>query len=137
MRLYATISDVTASLGVAPGNAESQIELASLLVESATKLSNYDVDEHGMPTDPVVIDAFRSATVRQLAFWKSNNIDPDKGHIGQDLRISSQSAGGGSVSYEGVASNEDIKAALDTLCDQSMLILQHAGLTKNRVMLYR
>lgn len=119
-----------------PHRATGMIQHASLMVEHATILARYDVDDEGYPTDQEVIDAFKNATCFQVAAWAAAGLDPRKGIHGQPLRITSQSAGGGSVSYEGVATNEDIDKLLTTLCAPAMMVLRQAGLL-GREVVYR
>lgn len=134
MRLYATVDDLVPDyLDKAPDNAKRLIRDASLLIEDATLLARYSVDDEGYPTTKAIADAFTAATCFQVAAWKSAGIDPAKGAIGQDLRVGTQSAGGGSVSYVGIATNEDIAKALSAPCASSMRVLRGVGLLNTSV----
>jgi|LSQX01.1.fsa_nt_gb hypothetical protein len=134
MRLYAQPEDLIPEwLDVIPGNAHRLIRAASVLVENATRLGRYDTDAEGYPTQPNTRSAFLAAVCQQVAVWHNADIDPDKGLTGQQATISSQSAGGGSVSYTGTQTTQERGLAAVTLCDQSYLILRNAGLLHQNV----
>ncbi|MGW4648044.1 hypothetical protein [Kitasatospora sp. NPDC004289] len=70
-RVYATSADLVAYTGqAAPGNADSLLTKASKFLDSQIlRACWYAVDEDGMPTDPLVIAAFRDATCAQVQ-WR-------------------------------------------------------------------
>lgn len=70
-RSYATTTELAVYLGAAP-----PVESARLLLRASQLLDAeflipavYDVDDEGMPTDPVVAAAFRDAVCAQCEFW--------------------------------------------------------------------
>lgn len=136
MRPYATPEDLAPEwFDTPPEDAARFIRNAILYVNDATRLSHYPVDADGNPTDAKHIKAFRDAVCQQVVVWKGAGVDPDKGVGGQTPAISSQSAGGGSVSYTGTQSTQELGKIATTLCEQSRLILRDAGL--DQVWVYR
>ncbi len=142
MRIYATVDDIYERLGLSPeqepqvlphNKALSLLRSASLLVENATRLATYDVDTNGLPTEPKIIEAFKLATLQQIATWYFSNIDPDKGGVGQTAQISSQSVDGGSVSYSGAVSAQELGYAATSLTDLAVEYLRSAGLLNRSV----
>lgn len=135
MRIYATPENLIDDnwLGELPTNAAQLIRSASTKVEAATRLARYDVDPAGMPTDPRVAAAFRNAVCQQVTLWHNGGLDPDKGIAGQAAQISSQSAGGGSVSYTGTQTVSELGQQATTLSPQALDILSLAGLNREQV----
>lgn len=134
MRPYATPADLVPDwLDEEPAGAARHIRAATLLVDYHTRLAEYPVDRDGNPTEQAHIDALRDAVCQQVTVWNGAGVDPDKGAGGQTPAISSQSSGGGSVSYNGTQSTQELGLIATTLCEQSWLILHRAGLTQPRV----
>ncbi|WP_224274082.1 hypothetical protein [Streptomyces sp. LS1784] len=92
--MYATTSDYQAVTGQAPGaDTERLLADASEMLDALVlRTACYQVDSTGMPTDPVVIEALRRATCRQVAWW---------GLVGDSTGASG--AGWGSVSIGSVS----------------------------------
>lgn len=136
MRIYATAEDLTDEwLGdtPTPRNLPGLLRNASILVEQATRLSRYKVDEQGYPTEPQVKEAFKNAVLNQIVVWAAAGIDPTKGMAGQKAQVSSQSVPGGSVSYAGVFSAQELGNIGQTLDPISLNILAQAGLNRTEV----
>ncbi|WP_052062015.1 hypothetical protein [Rhodococcoides fascians] len=127
--IYAEPSDLTEEwLPSVPSNAAALIRYASEMITEETTLARYAVDDDGMPTDPKVRKAFKRATLRQVVLWAKAKIDPEAGTVGQEPIITSQSAGGGSVSYATGITQQEVKAAVDTVCPGARRVLKNAGL---------
>lgn len=134
MRIYATKEQLAPMwLDEAPPNADRLLMFASLTIENATRLDVYAVDNEGYPTDPRIKEAFTNATLAQAAFWHGADIDPAKGAVGQQSRISSQSVPGGSVSYNAPVTTAELGAAAVTACQAAVNILRAAGLMRAHV----
>lgn len=128
MRIYALPEDLVGNgwLDAIPDKALAFIREASQLVEEATSLYWYDVDDDGMPTKPRVVQAFTDATCAQVAVWVNAGLDPTKGATGQGAHISSQSVPGGSVNYTGTQTTEALGSAATELAPNARLILTNA-----------
>ncbi|GAA0969749.1 hypothetical protein GCM10009555_017450 [Acrocarpospora macrocephala] len=126
-RVYATTTDLANKLRKAPPlNAPILLERASRLVDKELLCAIYDVDDDGLPTDPVHIEAMRDATVEQVAAWSPIGEDGTgvtDHYTNVKLGSASMSRGGGSSggSQKGSAAEE--------LAPQARMILQQAGLT--------
>ncbi|MFE6500770.1 hypothetical protein [Kitasatospora sp. NPDC057738] len=70
-RVYATVSDYQAITGQAPGVDTERLlaDASEMLDATVLRTAWYQVNSAGMPTDPVVVEAFRRATCRQVAWW--------------------------------------------------------------------
>jgi hypothetical protein len=70
-RVYATSTDLAAYTGSsAPANADALLAKASRFLDSAVfRLCWFVADANGLPTDTVVIAAFRDAVCAQAAWW--------------------------------------------------------------------
>lgn len=124
-----------------PGDVESATEdtprllaSASRLVRRATRSDRYAVDvQTGTPLDDEVRDAFRAATLAQLAAWTSLGVDPAAGAAGVDGAIVATGVGSGSVTYEGAAAADDARRRLsEGLVLDALLILHDAGLASGQ-----
>lgn len=135
MRLYATPENLIDDdwLDELPKNASRLIRSASTKVEAATLMARYNVDNAGLPTDPRIAAAFKDAVCQQVTLWANASLDPDKGTAGQTPHISSQSTGGGSVSYTGTQSVQELGQQATSLDPQTMDILRLAGLLREQV----
>lgn len=66
---YATVGELTTALGyTAPGNGQQLLDRASRDVDRAIQCATYDTDSGGLPTDPVVLAALKTATLEQVAY---------------------------------------------------------------------
>lgn len=133
MRTYATESDVEQWLEKPPTNTKALLQHASLMVEQATRLDVYGVDADGYPINSDIKDAFRDAVCAQITMWHTTGLDPFKGHTGQQAQIASQSVPGGSVSYAGALTVEQLGLAANTLCETAFMRLRQVGLCRQAV----
>ncbi|WP_032380958.1 hypothetical protein [Rhodococcoides fascians] len=126
---YASPADITDEwLPAVPPNAAALIRNASGKVTKATKLAKYRVGSDGIPLNEDKAEAMKQAVLQQVTYWTKSGIDPDGGVLGLAPIISSQSAAGGSVSYVNTLTPEQVRAAVEHLCEDSMTILDNAGL---------
>lgn len=101
MPVYATPDDL-AGLDSPPTDPEPWLVLASVLVERATMTAIYRTDDDGLPIHAGTREAFRAATVAQVAYWQALDLDPTLGSAGVTGKrlATSKSIGSASVSYE-------------------------------------
>lgn len=126
MRTYATPADIAGPpwrLTLTDEAAHDLLAIASADVERLTMTAVYDVDDAGMPTDPVVRDALRDATCA-TAVWFDETGDTS----GAGARYNSLSLGSFSVSGGGVGSGTNTDAAASLVAPRAITILQNAGL---------
>lgn len=129
MRVYATTSDLPGAVSSALGaSVSSYLGEASALVEEATVADRYTVDDEGYPSEDRVFDAFRDATVAQVAYWHAARVNPIGGVLAQTPDVTSQSAEGSAVSYGSMRNAAELASALG-LCDSARRILRLAQLT--------
>ncbi|WP_404285428.1 hypothetical protein [Glutamicibacter arilaitensis] len=134
MRIYATAADVQEWTGQAPpDNVVPLLRSASALVEEATMMAVYPVDNDGLPRRTADGDAFRDATCAQVAYWVANSLDPSAGGLDElSVKVaSSKSIKGASVSYDAADAARSKQArvdALTTLSHAAFAILRNAGL---------
>lgn len=126
MPVYATPDDLTDP----PDNAESQLRLASRLVEDATLTAFYRTDAGGLPVDEDVRELFKAATIAQVEYWAALDINPALGAAGitESGRVSTKSIGSASVSYEFRFAQQNMKdrlASLTVLGPEALSILGH------------
>lgn len=134
MRTYATPDDLGNDwLDTVPDNAERLIRAASVMVEYATRMANYSVDDDGYPTASNIRNAFRDAVCQQVSAWHHASIDPSAGAAGQALYIENQTVDGGSVTYGGRVSVEERSKAITELDKTALMILRNAGLLSPHV----
>lgn len=124
MPVYATPDDLTNP----PDNAVSQLRLASSLVDDATLTAFYRTDADGMPIDEDIRDLFKAATIAQVEYWASLNIDPAEGASGitEKGRASTKQIGSASISYEFRFAQQNLRdrlASLTVLGPESLAIL--------------
>lgn len=131
---YATEADLVPTyLATAPTQVELKLERASRTVDQALLTAVYDVDEDGLPTDPDVQEALRTATCEQVTAWEALGEDGtgaasswDDVQIGSvRLARRSQTGAGGSGS------------AATRLAPQAWAALQQAGLTGHEPYTFR
>ncbi|NUS82966.1 MAG: hypothetical protein HOY75_09470 [Streptomyces sp.] len=79
VRSYATTTQLANALHEAPPlDAVPLLERATRLLDSDfLKAAVYDVDDAGMPTDPVVAAAFAEAVCAQVEFWGEVGVETD------------------------------------------------------------
>ncbi|SMX76773.1 hypothetical protein [Brevibacterium antiquum] len=122
MPVYATPADLTDP----PENAESQIRLASSLVDDATLTAFYTVDAEGLPINEDIRSRFKAAVVSQVDYWAALDINPAHGIAGVAAKrvATSKSIAGASISYEsGERSALELSNALTVLGPDARAIL--------------
>ncbi|WP_225732718.1 hypothetical protein, partial [Nocardia sp. JCM 34519] len=129
MLVYATIADLTGRLDPIPANAAALIRTASAQVRDITSNDLYDITPAGLPTDPDLRDVLREATCVQVLSWVAAGIDPSAAPLRPE--IASQSADGGSVSYQ-LPDPDRIQRAGERLCHEAVLVLRNAGMATGR-----
>lgn len=136
--VYATLADLRAFYGVAPGDplpvddatATRYLRLASGLVALDIRGALYNTNPAGAPTDPEVIDPTRDATLTQAAAWIDSGIDPSRGsaQLRGAIKSKALSGGGASVTYDTPDPRLVVLAEARRLTDDAWLILYQAGL---------
>lgn len=122
MPVYAIPADLTDP----PENAESQIRLASSLVDDATLTAFYTVDAEGLPIDEDIRSRFKAAVVAQVGYWAELGINPALGVAGvsSERVATSKSIAGASISYEsGERSSLEKSNALTVLGPEAIAVL--------------
>ncbi|MFG3085129.1 head-tail connector protein [Streptomyces parvulus] len=78
-RAYATTTQLAEYLGAAPplDGARLLLEASRLLDRDFLKAAVYDVDDDGLPTDPLVAEAFAEAVCAQVEFWGEVGVETD------------------------------------------------------------
>lgn len=139
MLIYATSGDLTAwdSTVALPGNADSLLRSASLLIASKISSAYYTADTTGLPTDPDLVSALRDATCAQVCTWIALKIDPAAGQAGVTTPATAKKVGTASLTYTPIAAQTAARmAAANTLCDEAVLLLQQANLLSSRIWTY-
>ncbi len=131
-RVYATTSDYQTITGQAPdADTERLLADASEMLDShILRVACYQVDDTGMPTDSVVIESFRRAACRQVAWW--GQVGDSTGATGAgwgSVSIGSVSLGRGSGST-GAPDGSDSPAR--QIAPQAMDALRDPALTSDR-----
>ena len=124
MPVYATPADFTDP----PENIDTQIRIASSLVDDATLTAFYSVDADGVPTNDDIRARFKAAVVAQVGFWAELGINPALGVAGiaSEKVATSKSIGGASISYEsGERSSLAKSNALSVLGPEALAVLGH------------
>lgn len=119
---YATPDDLTDP----PENAESQIRLASSLVDDATLTAFYTVDAEGLPINEDIRARFKAAVVAQVGYWSELGVNPALGVAGitSERVATSKSIAGASISYEsGERSSLEKSNALTALGPEAIAVL--------------
>ena len=131
-RVYATTADFETwdedHEYTTPSN--SRLRRASSTVDGLTRLSVYDVDEDGMPTDADVDQAFTEATCAQAAYWDDTDDVTGADSQAGPTKIGSVSFGGSGAS--GGATNTK-SAASSRIAPEAVEILANAGLLSSNV----
>jgi hypothetical protein len=104
--VYATPDDYRQYLqmaddAAAPANLGVLLQAASLAVREYTSVTVYKIDPSGMPTDPLILTAFRDATCAHAATLDALGIDPNMGGVTAQSVVASKSISGASVTYSG------------------------------------
>lgn len=142
MLIYADESDLSTWLSMdPPANAAQLLRSASLLVTDGTSGDYYDVDGTGMPSDADTLQAFNDATCAQAAMWMAAGIDPATAGLPPAGPVRLKKIGTGQVEYDTAGQTTVTMAqarqiAAQTLCDESLRILNQAGLAKTSVWTY-
>lgn len=132
--IYAAPTDLaTWTNATAPANATQLLRRASSLVRKHTATLFYATDTGGLPTDAVVLQAFKDATCAQAAMWTAAGIDPAGGGVAPITPLRSKRIGSAALDYDtsstsSVTAYTARTAAALTLCEESVDILQQAGL---------
>lgn len=132
--IYATTADLTAWMQPTsiPTNATQLLRTASMAVREATESAFYAADTTGMPTDPVILQAFKDATCAQAAALATQDINPLAGGALLDGVESSVGLLSGRITYAGtdqVLSGK--KQVIGGLVREAYLILRQAGIILN------
>lgn len=126
---YATPADLADFLAPAPAPADvvagRLLDRASRDVRRATVCARYDVDESGVPTDPDIAEAMKTATLEQAA-WRIEEGDEEGIPSGG---VSSATIVGVSVTRGGVGAGGGTPTTIGGLARQAWLVLADAGLT--------
>lgn len=102
-----------------------RLRSASIEVEKLVRLSRYDVDEDGYPTDTDISDAFTEATVAVVAHWSITD-DPTGAESQQGaIKIGSVSLGTTSSNQGSASQREKLIARIG---EKAITILGNAGL---------
>ncbi|WP_437582728.1 hypothetical protein ACSAGD_10710 [Paramicrobacterium sp. CJ85] len=136
-RTYATPSDYFDFLdGDVPDPIPDEKQLnamlrrASTVIDGRLRLSVYDTDEDGYPTDADVSDALKEATCAQAAWFEETDDVTGADSQSGVVKIGSVSLGGSGVS--GGASNNR-SAADSRISPEAVEILRNAGLLTTAV----
>lgn len=113
-------------LGYLPTNADQLLYRASRDVDRATQCATYETDEDDLPTDPVVLQALKEATIEQVAYQLTVGNTDGVVHAMQSGVPSNESAG--SVSLSRGPSSGGSTDGLPWLGVQAGWILRQAGL---------
>lgn len=132
---YASSSDLAAWLGVAaPPNATPLLRSASLIITDATSTAFYAVDNAGVPTDTVTLQAFKDATCSQAAAMMTLDIDPLAGGVLTSGAESLVRIGSAEIRYgDDVLAATAKSKALQSIIPEAKLILEQAGIRLNMV----
>jgi hypothetical protein len=140
MLVYATTTDLAAwpdAPNPLPSNADRLLRNASLLIADQTSSAVYTVDDTGLPTDPVKLQALNDACCAQASTWIALGIDPAAGTAGVTAAVVAKKVGSASITRSQTAEQQQARmAAVDQLCDQAVLLLRTAGLLSTRVWTY-
>lgn len=128
-RVYATAADYARIAEEAWDGDEpslmKRLRSASIEVEKLTRLSRYEVDDDGYPTDADASDAFTEATVEIAAYWVETD-DPTGAEANAGaVKIGSVSLGTTSSSTDGLSAAEKLQRRIGS---RAIDILTNAGL---------
>lgn len=127
-RVYATTADYVAFVSNGTSTTDAILRRASSVIDGLTRLSRYDVDEDGMPTDPDIDQAFTDATCAQAAWFDDTDDVTGADSQAGPTKIGSVSFGGSGAS--GGATNTK-NAATSRIAPEAVEILTNAGLSSN------
>lgn len=102
----------------------ARLRRASGVIDGITRLSRYDVDDDGYPTDLTLSDTFRDATCAQVAYWAET--DDPTGAISQEGTFSIGSVSIGAVGRS--AGNGAPNEQQARIAPEAVEILETAGL---------
>jgi len=129
LRAYATEADYAiqaeeAWVGIA-GSLEKRILMASIEVDTLTRLSVFPADTNGMPTDPAHVEAFKAAACAIVEYWQETDDPTGADAFAGAVKIGSVSLGTTSSSSDGLTAVEKLQRRIGT---RAMDILTNAGL---------
>lgn len=135
LRVYAIVADYN-QVSEEPWPADdvatlqTRLRSASVEVDRLTRLSVFDVDEDGFPTDPDISDAFAEATCAIAEFWSITD-DPTgaEATVGA-VKIGSVSLGTTSSSQDSATPAERLQRRIGS---KAIDILVNAGLLTSTV----
>lgn len=107
-----------------------RLRSASIEVEKLTRLSRYDVDDDGYPTDTDVSEAFTEATVAIAEYWSISDDPTGADANAGAVKIGSVSLGTTSSSQDGLSAAEKLSRRIGT---RAIDILTNAGLITSAV----
>lgn len=97
---YAVAADLTGWVDPVPADADTLLARASRMLDAQALLTAvYDVDDEGLPTDPLVAAAFRDAVCAQVQWWDE---------LGDS--IGAAGAGWGAVAIGGLSMSRSVTA---------------------------
>lgn len=123
---YATVGELTTALGYAPVNGQQLLNRASRDVDRAIQCATYETDSGGLPTDPAVLAALKTATLEQVAYQLTVGNADGVAHAMQSGVPSNESAG--SISLSRGPSSGGSTDGLPWLGEQAGWVLRQAGL---------
>lgn len=135
LRTYATLTDYnTVAEEDWPADDEAtltkRLRAASIEVEKITRLSVFDVDEDGYPTDPMISDAFTEATCAIAEYWGITD-DPTGAEVTAGaVKIGSVSLGTTSSSQDSASPSEKLQRRIGA---RAIDILSNVGLLQSAV----
>ncbi len=95
-----------------------ELSRASRLVDEATLLAIYDVDEEGAPQELAIAQAFRDAVSAQCLYWRATGDDGRTKRYSQHKMLS--------TAFQ--TEHQDEGTGGRTLCAEAVQILRDAGL---------
>lgn len=106
-----------------PEKLAKRLRSASIEVEGLTRLSRFDADEDGYPTDAAISDAFKEATCAIVEYWEETDDPTGADALAGAVKIGSVSLGTSTQTRERPAD-----AKTDRIGTRARDILTNAGL---------
>lgn len=135
-RTYATPQDYTKyaeeDWDGDPEVLNKRLRSASIEVEKLTRLSVYDTDDDGYPTDPDITEAFAEATCAIAEYWSPAGTDDPLGvdAIAGAVKIGSVSIGTTSSNQDNLTPAERLQRRIG---ERAIDVLANAGLLSSTV----
>lgn len=104
---------------------EKRLRMASVEVDTLTRLSVFPTDTDGIPTDPAHLDAFKAATCAIVEYWTETDDPTGADAYAGAVKIGSVSLGTTSSSSDGLTAREKLQRRIGT---RAIDILANAGL---------